>query len=375
MTGTALAVQSGLALLPASADPTQWDDREKAIMEAIGVMGTRRVNHNGQWQDERFQAPRAVVEMYLSQSRRLQLDPMAKQIYCIERGGKWGIQTSIDGFRLIADRSGKYKGQTPMEWCGPDGLWVDVWLQKEPPAASRVGVIREDFEKPIYGIATYQGYCPRDRQGALKPTNQWQTNPSNQLAKCAEMLALRKAFPQDLSGLYGAEEMDQSEPVDITATTNVYAPGEGPQVAPEQTPPEAPSDEALAVWGEWKEAIDAAADKKALAALWREAQPIVNNPIPGDPQGRKVGDYFMMTAAQLPDSVDEGTGEVQGGAEPPAEAPSEPEVPKPATKSRTSRAKAQAPAEAPTEPQEKVTEWETRQPPAEADPVGDDVPF
>ncbi|WGD38497.1 RecT family recombinase [Lysinibacter sp. HNR] len=201
---------TAIELLPASGDAQTWTPSELALMESIGLRGWKNVQKNGRWEKERFEAPRATVEAFLFQCRRTQLDPVARQIYCIERGGKWGIQASIDGFRLIAERSNQYRGQTPVQWTADGVVWVDVWLDEStPPAAARVGVRRDGFDEPLYAVATYAGYVPRDRSGQAKPTGQWLTNPSNQLAKCTEMLALRKAFPQDLSGIYGTEEMQQ----------------------------------------------------------------------------------------------------------------------------------------------------------------------
>jgi phage recombination protein Bet len=140
--------------------------------------------------------------------QRTGLDPFAKQIYGIKRKGRLTIQTGIDGFRLQAQRSRDYAGQEGPQWAGEDGVWRDVWLSKEPPSASRVGVYRKGWTRPVWGVATWSEYAQYGREGL---TEMWKNMPSNQLAKCAEAQALRKAFPAELSGLYAKEEMDQAD--------------------------------------------------------------------------------------------------------------------------------------------------------------------
>lgn len=186
---------AAVVALPATGDDSTWNASERALVEAAGLV-TGPANN-------RRLAPRPVVEAFLLHARRTGLDPIARQIYCIERGGKWGTQVSIDGARLVAERTGQYRGQTATQWTSDGATWVDVWLAAEAPKAARVGVHREGFVEPLYAVATFDAY----NAGG----NMWRKMPALMLGKCAEMLALRKAFPQDLSGLYSTEEMDQAD--------------------------------------------------------------------------------------------------------------------------------------------------------------------
>lgn len=150
--------------------------------------------------------------------KRLGLDPFAKQIHPVKRwDGKlqrdvMAIQVGIDGFRVVAQRSKEYAGQIGPLWCGADGVWKDVWLDANPPAAAKVGVLRHGFTQPLFGVALWREYVQTDRKGNV--SRMWRDMSSVMIAKCAEAIALRRAFPQELSGVYTNEEMMQAERID-----------------------------------------------------------------------------------------------------------------------------------------------------------------
>ena len=149
------------------------------------------------------------LKLFAYACQRTGLDPFSKQIYAIKRGGKLTIQAGIDGLRSIAERSGQLDGSST-EWCGDDGVWSDVWLGSKPPAAAKTIIYRKGCGHPFVGVARFQDY--NAGQGL------WSKMPSAMLAKCSEALALRKAFPADMSGVYTVDEMEQAETVTVTAT-------------------------------------------------------------------------------------------------------------------------------------------------------------
>lgn len=172
------------------------------------------------------------LKLFLYQCQRTGLDALTKQIYAIKRGGKLTIQTAIDGFRLIAQRTGEYRGQVGPFWCGESGAWMDVWLSSDPPVAAKVGVWRKDFAEPVWGVARTDAYAARGERGQF--AGLWRTMSDTMIAKCAEALALRKAFPHELSGIYSGDEMAQSAG-DVDQATGEIVADTTPAVARPET--------------------------------------------------------------------------------------------------------------------------------------------
>lgn len=188
--------------LAVTTDQTEWTEQQLAVLRSAGVSE---------------EVTPAELAAFLHECQRTRLDPFTRQIYLIGRYDNqlkrkvFRSQTGIDGYRVIAHRVVREE-QAELEyeetlWCGHDGVWRDVWLSEQPPAAAKVVVLKNGKRFP--SVATLAEYAARYPDG--NPYPMWRRMPANQLAKCAEALALRKAFPQDLAGIYTAEEMEQAE--------------------------------------------------------------------------------------------------------------------------------------------------------------------
>jgi phage recombination protein Bet len=150
--------------------------------------------------------------VFIEYARAMRLDPLAKEVYATKRDGKLTFQTSIDAFRRKAQETGEYGGKVSEQWCGIDGVWKDVWLSDQPPAAARVAVMRHGHLGPTVAVARYKSYVQMTNDnGQSRPNFMWHKMADNQLAKCAEAKALRQAFPERFASLYIDDEMDQAD--------------------------------------------------------------------------------------------------------------------------------------------------------------------
>lgn len=157
------------------------------------------------------------LELFIYQAKRTGLDPLSRQLHFVKRSkrvfkfGQWvdegvaTIQTGIDGYRTIAARTSEYAGNDDAVFDSEDG---------DHPGKATVTVYRMIAGQRVAFTASarWSEYVQTYTKNGVQETGtMWKKMPYLMLAKCAEALALRKAFPQELSGIYTNEEMSQAD--------------------------------------------------------------------------------------------------------------------------------------------------------------------
>jgi phage recombination protein Bet len=190
--------------------PTQswWTPRQLGALKSLGLEKT----------------PDGDLMVFFHFCQKTGLDPFSKQIYLLEKRSKkdgqwvsaWVIVTGIDGFRVNAQRAADRRGITleyeETTWYDKDGGKHEVWLDSVPPSAAKVVVVKvmpDGTRLRIPGMAkfaSYAGYGTK-KDGSRYLMSQWGTMPDHMIEKCAEAFALRRAFANDLGGIYAEEEL------------------------------------------------------------------------------------------------------------------------------------------------------------------------
>lgn len=183
------------------------------------------------------------LQIFLHECQKTGLDPFLKQIYSIRRGDKTTIQVGIDGLQTIARRTvtktGEAFGEAPILWCGTDGVWRDIWLSQQAPAAAKACVKRG--QGTFTAVALFREFAPI-YNGKL--SGLWAKMPAHMIGKVAMAHALRQAFPAEMGGVYTDDEMAQAGPAVQAAPRQAPQPVQQPaqpQAARQTAPAPAPA--------------------------------------------------------------------------------------------------------------------------------------
>lgn len=172
------------------------------------------VNGNGQVTDQE-------VMMFLSLCKFQKLNPFLKEAYLIKYGNQPAtIVTGKEAFMKRAMRNQNYAGYEAGIVIEEDetGSMVErvgtIVLDGEKLIGGWARVYIKGWEQPLMVTVSFEEYCLK-KDG--KPASNWAVKPATMIRKVALVQALREAFPEDLGGLYTAEESGDAEmPLDIT---------------------------------------------------------------------------------------------------------------------------------------------------------------
>ncbi len=185
--------------------------------------------------------------LFIQQCKATGLNPFKREVWLIPGKEKQNgdrtpaqIMTGINGFYAIANAHPLFDG-IELEY-GPE-IVVELKAQKAPTKTSVVApewveakVFRKDRSRPQSARAYWREYS-KDLVSYYGHPTIWAQIPSVMLSKCAESMALRKAFPQELNGLYTQEEM----PAEYASTSQ---PAEAPAGRPAAKPATKPAAQA-----------------------------------------------------------------------------------------------------------------------------------
>lgn len=178
-------------------------------------------SHETKWTEDQIQLLKNTVckgatddefKIFCYAVHRTGLDPFTRQIHAVKRWNNksnredMSIQTGIDGFRLIAHRTGSYAGIDAIEFDNED---------QPKRATATVYRIVQGVRCAFTGTARWSEFYPGDKQGFM-----WKKMPCVMLGKVAESIALRMAFPAELSGMYTNEEMAQADNTHTDASSS-----------------------------------------------------------------------------------------------------------------------------------------------------------
>ena len=159
------------------------------------------------------------------------------------------VITGIDGFRTIAERTGNYRPDedeptfevnpklkkttnparlvkaTVRVYKFSHGAWHKTTASAHWDEYAPVRMEAEDYDWIETGKVwpdTGRAMKKKRARGAptrrLDPLSNWAKMPRLMLAKVAEALALRKAWPDDFANVYASEEVDRSRVADLLAS-------------------------------------------------------------------------------------------------------------------------------------------------------------
>lgn len=212
---------------------------QSTTFEANGLQVTLTANtvRNYLVSGDKDRVTNQEVAMFINLCKFSGLNPWLKEAHCIKYGNEPATMVvGKEAFQKRAERNPEFDGcesgvividhnvgeieYRKGSFKLPDeviiGGWAEVW-RKDKAHSTRIEV-------------SFDEYAGRRKDGSLN--SQWGKKPGTMIRKVALVQALREAFPNNLGGLYTAEEQGEIEP-EITLVAEPVEAVEQPVEMPE----------------------------------------------------------------------------------------------------------------------------------------------
>ena len=164
------------------------------------------------------------IIMFMGMCKANKLNPFNNDAYLIKFGNQAASMiVSKDVFFKRAIENPSYNGMRSGIIVVKDGEILKrdghIKLKDEELAGAWCEVFRKDWEHSIYQEVNFDEYAGYTREGKLN--SQWASKPVIMITKVAESTALRKAFTENLQGMYIAEEISEPIPKEPTIVEDI----------------------------------------------------------------------------------------------------------------------------------------------------------
>ena len=150
------------------------------------------------------------MQLFLHNCVRTGLDPQLRQVYPLKVWNKKKNRhdlitlVGIDGYRLIADRTGCYAPGRPTDF---------IYDDKGRIVGARA------YVKKLTNDGSWHEVSGQAMMSEYEHTFAWKKMPHVMIEKVAESRALRRAFPANLGGIYTEDEIQSAKETESEVTT------------------------------------------------------------------------------------------------------------------------------------------------------------
>lgn len=223
-----MAVQNSLATQNFNNAAVEYKSNDETVKLSPYIVKRYLTNGNGAVSDQE-------VAMFINLCRYQHLNPFLREAYLIKYGSSPAAM--VAGKEVFTKRARRMQDF--------DGFQAGIIVMRGEIFENRVGaavfpnekllggwakVFIKGYSVPVEISVAFDEYAGRKADGTLN--NQWSTKPATMIRKVALVQALREAFPEELQGMYAAEEVNAPDLSETPLEQPTITQPEGSTTAP-----------------------------------------------------------------------------------------------------------------------------------------------